>query len=145
MILMLHKQQALHFKCTGCGKCCTGCEDHYIALSQTEAEKIRQHLDVSKQWFKRRYVMHLTRNTLTARMQKGRCTFLDKKGQCKIYRLRPVQCRTYPYWPEILESKKAWNNEAKHCEGINMGAIVPIKEIKRKLAQQLRSEEDEIL
>jgi len=141
---MYHKQQPLRFHCTGCGKCCSGGSDHYVAMSKNEAERIRRHLGITDSWFRRRYVEHLTRNTFTARMPEGRCTFLDKKGQCKIYHLRPVQCRTYPYWPEILQNKQTWNNEAKHCEGINAGAIVPIKNIKQKLAQQLRSEQDEL-
>jgi len=141
---MLHKQQRLRFQCTGCGKCCTGGSDHYIAISKTEADRIRQHLGITEKWFRRRYVEHLTRNTLTARMPEGRCTFLDKNGHCKIYHLRPVQCRTYPYWPEILKNKQTWKKEAIYCEGINTGAIVSVKEIKQKLAQQLRSEQDEL-
>lgn len=137
---MIHKQQTLRFKCTGCGKCCTGGDDYYIAMSRTEASHIRKYLNITEAWFSRRYVTHLTRNTLTARIREGRCTFLNKEGKCRIYHLRPVQCRTYPYWPELLESTQAWNNEAKHCEGINLGTVVPINDIELKLAQQLKSE-----
>ena len=141
-MLRLNKQSRLRFQCTACGKCCTGNDDHYIAMSPVEAEKIRTHLGVSKNWFRRRYVTHLTRDTLTARMHNGHCVFLDTNGQCKIYQLRPVQCRTYPYWSEILESKKSWDNEARYCEGINTGSIVTLKEIRTKLSQQLRAEKD---
>jgi len=112
-------------------------------MSKKEAERIRLHLGITENWFRRRYITHLTRNTLTARMKNGRCTFLNNNGQCKIYRLRPVQCRTYPYWPEIVDNLKSWNQEAKHCEGINNGTIVPISEIKQKLAQQLRADQDD--
>ncbi len=140
---MLHEQQALRFHCTGCGKCCTGGDDHYIAMSQTEAEHIRKHLGITVSWFKRCYVIHLTRNTLSARLKEGSCVFLDKNGQCKIYQLRPVQCQTYPFWPEILENNTTWNNEAQYCEGINSGTIVPVKIIKQKLAQQFHSEQGE--
>jgi len=143
MAKMIHQKQTLQFKCTGCGTCCTGGDDHYIAMSKTEASRIQKHLGITTAWFQRRYVMHLTRNTLTARMHKGRCVFLNKEDKCSIYHLRPVQCRTYPYWPELLESKQAWNNEAKHCEGINCGATVPITEINKKLTMQLKSEQDE--
>jgi len=139
---MIHQKQVLRFKCTGCGKCCAGDEDHYIAMSKAEAVRIRKYLDITEAWFRRHYITHLTRNTLTARMHKGRCTFLNKEGKCRIYHLRPVQCRTYPYWPELLESAQAWNNEAKHCEGINSGTIVPIEDITKKLTQQLKSERD---
>jgi len=143
-IIMIHQQRALRFKCTGCGKCCTGGEDHYIAMSKMEAQRIQKHLGISSNWFRRRYVTHLTRNTLTARMHKGQCVFLSDSGKCQIYKLRPVQCRTYPYWPELLENKRVWDNEATHCEGINVGNVVPITDIKLKLAMQLKSEEDDV-
>jgi len=139
---MIHLQQALHFKCTGCGKCCTGGEDHYVAMSKMEAKRIQKHLGVSSAWFRRRYVNHLTRNTLTARMHNGRCVFLNDNGKCRIYQLRPVQCKTYPYWPELLENKQTWDSEAVHCEGINFGSAVPISNIKKKLAMQLKSQEN---
>ena len=140
---MLHNTTSLRFKCTECGECCRGNDDHYIAMSKTEARRIQQHLAITENWFRRRYVTHLTRDTLTARMRNGQCSFLDKNGHCRIYRLRPVQCRTYPYWPEILLNQQTWNKEARYCEGINNGAIVPSKEIKQKLAQQRQAERDE--
>lgn len=40
------------------------------------------------------------------------CIFLDGEGKmCTIYAARPVQCRTYPYWPSIIDSEAAWSNE----------------------------------
>ena len=141
---MIYQQYALRFKCTGCGKCCTGGDDHYIAMSNTEANRIQKHLNITTAWFRRRYVTHLTRNTLTARIQNGHCVFLNANGKCRIYQLRPIQCRTYPYWPEILENKQAWDSEAKHCEGVNTGHVVAIKDITKKLAIQLKSEQDDV-
>ena len=140
---MIYQQQALRFECTGCGKCCTGNNDHYIAMNKVEAERIRKYLDISESWFRRRYVSHLTRNTLTARMKDGRCSFLDPQGSCRIYHLRPVQCQTYPWWPEVVETKRSWNNEAKRCEGINAGSVVPVKNITHQLTRQLKSEQAE--
>ncbi|CAM9763325.1 unnamed protein product [Chrysoparadoxa australica] len=68
------------------------------------------------------------------------CTFLGSDGRtCGIYEERPVQCRTYPYWPRLIKSKEDWMAEAvvpddvpgKHwsplsggCEGIS--ASVPL-------------------
>ena len=141
---MIHTKQALRFKCTGCGKCCTGGDDHYIAMTKSEAELIRKHLGVSQNWFRRHYVCHLTRDYLTARISNGHCIFLDDSGKCGIYHLRPVQCRTYPYWPEILESKRSWDNESRHCEGINQGCAVAVNEISTKLNLQLKSECDDL-
>ena len=40
------------------------------------------------------------------------CVFLEN-NQCSIYEARPVQCSTYPFWPNILKSEKAWNEEVR--------------------------------
>jgi len=139
---MFFNNTPLHFECTACGKCCTGDHDtHYIALSKKEASLLQSHLGVSEAWFKRRYVEHLTRESWGIRMRNGQCVFLDKENKCGIYNLRPVQCRTYPFWPELLDKETHWQAEKKYCEGINRGTIIDIKHIKQKLQQQLDAEE----
>lgn len=139
---MFYQDKPIHFECTACGKCCTGnAETHYIALTSTEATKLRKHLGVSEAWFRRRYVEHLTRNSWGIRMHNGQCAFLDKHGRCGIYTLRPTQCRTYPFWPELMDDETHWQAEKKYCEGINRGPVVDIKMIERNLKQQAAAEE----
>lgn len=46
------------------------------------------------------------------------CIFL-KENKCSLYSARPKQCRTYPFWDEIIKNKNTWKEEQKHCEGIN--------------------------
>jgi Fe-S-cluster containining protein len=43
----------------------------------------------------------------------GACIFLNSQNQCGIYEARPVQCSTYPYWPDIIESEKTWNAQVR--------------------------------
>lgn len=139
---MFYENTPIRFECTACGKCCTGDSDtHYIALSSAEAAKLRRHLAVSEAWFKRRYVEHLTRDSWGIRMNNGQCIFLGPQNQCNIYQLRPTQCRTYPFWPELLDEEKHWRSEKKFCEGINRGKPVTIRHIKQQLQQQLDAEE----
>lgn len=40
------------------------------------------------------------------------CVFLDPRGQCSIYAVRPVQCRTYPFWPSLVDAQEDWDDEA---------------------------------
>ena len=48
------------------------------------------------------------------RDQGGSCVFLGDDGKlCGIYEARPVQCRTYPFWPNILQSMESWNEECR--------------------------------
>ena len=66
----------------------------------------------------------------------GRCIFLGKDNGCKVYEARPVQCRTYPFWPEVVNSRTSWTREAKRCEGIERGKRVPLSRIRKALASQ---------
>ena len=51
--------------------------------------------------------MNLKRNKET-----GSCVFLDSSSsKCGIYDARPVQCRTHPFWPSLLEDEEAWKDK----------------------------------
>lgn len=62
------------------------------------------------------------------------CVLLERcdetgKTICLAHDSRPVQCRTWPFWPDNLKSKKAWNRAAKSCEGIGRGPLIPLRVI----------------
>jgi len=109
--------------------------DYYVFLKQQEAEKIRVHLQLSRGWFRRRYLERLKGGELVAASgTDSRCVFLDVNGRCKVYPVRPLQCRTYPFWPELVLRKSDWQHEARRCEGINRGAVVPTGKIRRAVS-----------
>lgn len=134
---MLHETKTLHFECTQCGRCCAGGGDYHVFLNAGEAERIRAALALSKDWFRRRYLKRLDSGELTVRLRAdGRCGFLDARGRCRVYAARPTQCRTYPFWPEVLRSKASWRAEAARCEGIDRGAVVPLAQVRAALLAQ---------
>jgi Fe-S-cluster containining protein len=57
-------------------------------------------------------------------------------GGCTVYEARPLQCRTYPFWSEVLASEKAWRETARSCPGIGQGAWHSLEEIESLLAQE---------
>lgn len=141
---MYHHVTALRFECTGCGKCCLGNEDNYVRLSAAEAERIRLHLGLSKDWFRRRYLVRLEPGLGRGlALRDGRCVFLGEDLRCSIYPVRPTQCRTYPFWPEVLRSRGAWKAEAKRCEGIDRGNTIEVRLVDRQLRRQLDAEADQ--
>ena len=69
----------------------------------------------------------------------GSCPFLSQ-GRCTVHEIRPEQCRTYPFWPETLASRGAWEVEKRHCEGMtNNGAHYDLARIARILNGQATS------
>ncbi len=131
---MFHETTPLRFACTGCGRCCIGGGEYHVFLTDDAAETIRQHLQLGRAWFRRRYLRRLPDGDQVAAMSRsGRCIFLGKDNGCKIYAVRPVQCRTYPFWPEVVNSRTSWTREGRRCEGIDRGRIVPLSRIRKAL------------
>jgi len=131
---MFYKSANLRFQCTGCGACCTGGADHVVETNEHERESIRNFLGISRAWFRRRYLTRLDAHTHGIRLARnGRCPFLGSDNRCAIYRVRPQQCRTYPWWPELVTHRKDWDLEAKRCEGLNCGPVIPRIHIERML------------
>ena len=132
--LQFFQTEDLKFECTRCGRCCTG-KGSYVFITNKESDDIRQHLGLSKSWFKRKYLEYQHGGDLVlTQHDNGDCIFLDKENGCQIYQARPLQCHTYPFWPEIMASKKAWQSEKAGCEGINRGSIVSVHKILDSLA-----------
>ncbi|MFV1998396.1 MAG: YkgJ family cysteine cluster protein [Acidiferrobacterales bacterium] len=131
-----YRKTALRFHCTGCGKCCQGDpRSHYIAASEKELKIIQLHLALSRNRFLRTYTELLPWGDRGIRLdENGTCPFLVD-AQCSIYRQRPAQCRSYPFWPEVVERYKDWQSEARRCEGINQGEIIPLEQIELRLKQ----------
>jgi Fe-S-cluster containining protein len=128
------ESSTLRFACTRCGKCCETAGEYYVFLSEQEAERIRRFLGLSPAWFRRRYLSHLDDGQLVLDAGHGaRCIFLGREGRCRIYAARPVQCRTYPFWPEVVNSRRNWRREAGRCEGIDAGPVVSRRTIRRAI------------
>ena len=103
-------------------------------LNETESEAIRNRLQLSRSWFRKRYLERLEEGErVLASGKDERCIFLDANGQCRVYSVRPLPCRTYPFWPELTGSARAWNSEARRCEGINRGKAIPVAAIRRSV------------
>lgn len=125
-------KDGLHFKCTGCGKCCTG-SSGFVWVTPEEIRSIASLLNLSEKIFKIRYIRK--RDNRFALIEKKNvngdfdCIFLKEK-KCQIYQARPNQCRTYPWWKNNLNTEESWKQAAMECEGINDQApLIPYTEI----------------
>lgn len=54
------------------------------------------------------------------------CVFLRResgtgRASCSIHPVRPAQCRTWPFWPENLTSRRRWHRVGRGCTGVARG------------------------
>lgn len=120
--------EGLQFECTGCGGCCTGAPG-FIWVTEEEIETIADHLGLSTDQFSKKYVRVAEgKYSLKETQPNNDCVFLKDK-KCSIYEVRPIQCRTFPFWTTLLKSKADWENAAKSCEGIILCPNSKVKKI----------------
>ena len=106
-------------------------------LSEEDILRLAEFLQLAPAEFERRYV-YRTKNLRRLRMPRDApCRFLTPGG-CSVYAARPTQCRTFPFWPEILEDKKEATAAAKYCPGIGKGELIQI-EVAREQADEMRA------
>ena len=131
--------KGLRFSCSQCGNCCTGAPG-IVAFSPEEGEAMAKRLDMSVGDFHRRFARKVNGAWSLPERKTSfgyDCVFLDRESTpgvagCRLYEDRPKQCRTWPFWPENLESPQAWE-EAKAntpCPGMGRGTLVPIESIR---------------
>lgn len=135
-------RKGLKFKCTGCGKCCLG-KEGYVFVTPREVAEMADFLGISVQVFALKYLRQVgNRFSLLERGKDNTCIFLKDKKTCAVYEKRPVQCQTFPYWPQTLKTRTAWEQEKENCEGIDHvdGELISFEEIEQRHQQQIEAE-----
>jgi len=120
----------LRFSCTRCGNCCTNHGEHtYLYVMDEDVQVMASHLGEDEDAFRAQHVA--VEDGFQHLVSSGeRCTFLDSRGQCTVYSVRPVQCRTWPFWEENLKPG-SWEGPVQEvCPGTRgeAGAPVPMEE-----------------
>jgi Fe-S-cluster containining protein len=130
----------LQFECAGCGGCCAGPGEGYIWVSRHEITLIAKHLGISEQELKQKYLRRVGwRTSIIEQAATKDCIFLQKGPQgrgCAIYKVRPNQCRTWPFWKMNLANPDSWNGAAQKCPGMNLGRSYDASEIERLRDQE---------
>ncbi len=131
--------KGLRFSCTQCGNCCTG-PPGTVWFTDEEAVTMAAALGITSAEFHKRYAHKVDgRWSLTERRAAAGydCVFLDRtsapgRALCSIYTARPTQCRTWPFWPENLTSKKVWDQVKRRtpCPGMDQGTLVPLEQVR---------------
>lgn len=130
-------KDGLAFQCTLCGNCCTGAPG-VVWFNEDEGRAMAAKLDMDEAAFYRMFARKIGGRWSLKERQTPHgldCVFLDReivrgKAVCRLYEARPTQCRTWPFWPENLESRETWDEAGLDCPGIDQGDIIPIEAIR---------------
>ena len=107
--------EGLDFACTGCSKCCK--VKGTVTATNEEVDAMAKVAGIPLDEFSQLHVLRNDEEYASLRSRRGfdgseTCTLLGEDGRCTVYDARPLQCRTYPFWSELLSSRDAWDREA---------------------------------
>jgi Fe-S-cluster containining protein len=118
----------LRFECTRCGSCCK--RPGAVFLREQEVDRIASHLGATREALRAHHVRPDEDHGWIIDVPDGEaCPFL-RDDLCIIHEAKPDQCRAYPFWWEILSSKRRWEQEAQRCEGIGKGERIPLEQVR---------------
>ena len=118
----------LRFGCQGCGQCCGGAPG-YVWVDDEEVAQISRVIGMAPAEFSRIYIRSLWRGKSLREKTNYDCVLLEENGRCAVYDVRPIQCRTWPFWESNLATREAWQDAARRCPGIGKGPVYRIEQI----------------
>ncbi len=118
------------FKCTRCGRCCSGGPN--VSLTVFDVVRMARFLSIGWKVFLRGYVKVIIADIVPHMLlrgdEQGRCLFLAEKTSgeklCVIYPARPMRCRLYPVLVEDLSGK--WVYLDPRSPGVGRGDLRPL-------------------
>jgi Fe-S-cluster containining protein len=125
-------QAGLRFRCTRCGSCCTGAPG-YVWVNDDEVADLADFLGEEPAEVEGRYTRPVGRRRSLREKANGDCVFFDRQAGCTVYKVRPRQCRTWPFWESNLRTPTDWQRTCEICPGSGKGALISAEEITRRL------------
>ncbi len=115
---------SVRFACQpGCIRCCE--QNGHIYLSEDDVKRAAKFVGMKVKTFEAKYIYRTANEIRFRKPQDKQCSFLNEHG-CTIHPAKPTQCRTFPYWPELVERPVKWFETARYCPGIGKGELIQI-------------------
>ena len=104
-------------------------------MTAADQQRIADHLHLSLEQFRRDYCEPDDADDPRLSTPEDRaCHFLED-GRCTIHEVKPVQCGTFPFWPEHVKRKSAWSRLSRYCPGIGEGPKIPREEVQKRVGE----------
>jgi Fe-S-cluster containining protein len=116
--------ESVRFTCQrGCINCCD--QQGFVYVTEADIKRIAKFTGLTRRAFEARYIYRTRHQRRFRKPRDKQCPFLEGQG-CGIHPAKPTQCRTFPFWPELVESPAAWKRTAAFCPGIGKGPLIQI-------------------
>ena len=121
-------------ECTGCGNCCM----ESVGINLIEFLNIFNYLQ-DKSELRKKSIDRIIDYYFLEFMEKKSCPFKDENNRCKIYEVRPLNCRLFGHWKkedynknlkDVTDKNKQYKNIMKVKYGINISDEVVNYKIK---------------
>ncbi|MFZ3231279.1 MAG: YkgJ family cysteine cluster protein [Pseudobdellovibrio sp.] len=136
-------KDGLRFECQGSGQCCTSHGEYgFVYLTPEDRKRFAKFMKIRTAEFTKKYcdrtngVWHLKEDP-----KRPDCMFLNGK-RCSVYEGRPTQCRTWPFWNEVMNAKTWAKEVAAFCPGVGKGKLWSVKEIDAILTIETKNEKN---
>jgi Fe-S-cluster containining protein len=98
-------------------------------VSADEIARLADFRGESVEQFAARFVRRVRDRLSLIEKPGGDCIFWDKQAGCTVYPARPVQCQTWPFWPENVVTSEDWDHVRSICPGSGRGRLYTVDEI----------------
>jgi Fe-S-cluster containining protein len=121
----------LQFECKRCSACCRF-QPGFVFLSRSDLIRLLPAADMTWDEFKTRCLRSVKVGNfirLSLREKENHDCIFWENGGCTVYKARPLQCRSFPFWSHLLESEETWREYKENCPGIDCGTVHSPREI----------------
>jgi len=101
-----------------------------VFVDDAEISAMAVELDMTVEGFRKKYTRRVGKQVSLVEYPDGDCIFLDPDSRhCLVYRARPIQCRTWPFWDSTLETPADWDETRQVCPGAGIGPVYSLEQI----------------
>jgi Fe-S-cluster containining protein len=100
-----------------------------VWVTLSDIDHMAAELAMSAEEFFQRYVRVVEGAYSLKERSNGDCILFAEKVGCRAYSSRPIQCRTFPFWPEYVNTPAGWERAARRCPAVNSGELHPANEV----------------
>ncbi|MCL2271066.1 MAG: YkgJ family cysteine cluster protein [Treponema sp.] len=121
----------LRFSCKRCSSCCRH-ESGFVYLSENDLSRLANEFKMEYTAFIAAWCRWVSFDRGGERLslkEKSNFDCIFWNAGCEVYHARPLQCRAFPFWENVVSSPNAWEDAGCGCPGINAGELHDSREI----------------